>query len=148
MKKVLLLAFLSLSLLGQAQRGNEKQKQDEFTPEQQAVLKTKKMALHLDLSQKQQDELLKVNRSWAEKRAENKEKFRSQQENPEKSAPDARYERQLQRIDEQISYQNQVKKILNEEQYAIWKEHRSHHMRRGQSGKRHSHSRQKREGKS
>ena len=76
MKKVLLLAFLSLSLLGQAQRGNEKQKQDEFTPEQQAVLKTKKMALHLDLSQKQQDELLKVNRSWAEKRAENKEKFR------------------------------------------------------------------------
>ena len=147
MKKVLLLAFLSLSLLGQAQRGSEQKKQDDFTPEQHAVLKTKKMAHHLDLSQKQQDELLKVNRSWAEKRAEQKEKFKSQQETPEKSDPDARYQRQLQRLDAQISYQNQVKNILNEEQYALWKEHRSHNMRRGERGKRHSHSRQRQQGK-
>ncbi len=130
-----------MSLLLQAQQGKGHHNQNDFTPEQQAVLKTKRMALHLDLNQKQQDQLLNVNRSWASKRAEQKEQFKAQKESTGKPDADERYAHQAQMLDNQMEYHNQIKKILTEEQYALWKEHRSKNRDR-----RHAHRRGARHG--
>jgi len=128
--------ILGLSLVAQAQRGKGYQGQNDFTPEQRAELKTKKMALHLDLNKEQQDKLLKVNRSWAEKRAQAKEKFKAQMDGDQKPDADARYAMRIQMMDNQMAYQSEIKKILNEEQYATWKEHRSKQGDRGRHGNR------------
>lgn len=129
MKKLLFIAILGISLIAQAQRGNSPEtKMNDFTPEQQAVLKTKKMVLHLDLNDQQRDKLMEVNKRWAEKRSEERAKMKAQLDKEEKPDADTRYAHQVQMLDNQLMYQNEVKKILNEEQYASWKEHQ---MRRG-----------------
>lgn len=135
MKKILFIAFLGLSLIGQAQRGNGYQNQKDLTPEQQAVLKTKKMSLHLDLNKQQQDELLKVNQNWAEKRDQQKAKFKAQKDGGDKPDADARYAMQVQMLDFKMEYQNQIKKILDKEQYETWKKHLAKHGDRGRHGK-------------
>lgn len=124
MKNLLFIVILVLGLAGQAQEGKGQQATRDFTPEQMAVIKTKKMALHLDLSQDQQDRLLKVNQSWAEKRAQQREKFKAQQ-GQEKPDADTRYAMQVQMLDNQMAYQNELKKILNKEQFELWREHRA-----------------------
>ena len=125
MKNLLFIALLSLSLMVQGQERKGQQYQKDFTPEQMATIKTKKMALHLDLSQEQQNQLLKVNRSWAEKRAQDREKFKAQMEGEEKPDADERYAMKVQMLDNQLAYQGEVKKILTQEQYVLWKEHRA-----------------------
>jgi len=148
MKNILFIMFLSMSLMVQAQQGKGQHKQGDYTPEQQAVLKTKRMALHLDLNQDQQDKLLKINRSWAEKRAEQREKFKAQKDSADKPDADLRYAHQSQMLDNQLAYHNEVKKILNEEQYAIWKEHRAKNKERGHGQRRHAHHGKKDQDKS
>lgn len=124
MKKILFIVILGLSFALQAQRGKGRQHDRyEYTTEQQAVLKTKKMALHLDLNEDQQEKLVEVNKKWAEKRASQREEFKSQFEGDERPNADARYEHQLQRLEDQMAYQKEVEKILNKDQYTIWKEH-------------------------
>lgn len=133
---------MGISLIAQAQRGQApEQKMNDYTPEQQAVLKTKKMALHLDLNKEQQDQLLVVNRKWAEKRAEEKAKMKALKDKDEKPDADARYAHRSLMLDNQMMYQNDLKKILNKEQYVTWKEHRAQkhekmHQGRQRHGKR------------
>ncbi len=144
MKKIVVFVLLGLAFAGYAQRGNGERHQyrGEFTPEQQAVLKTKKMALHLDLSQDQQDKLIEVNKKWSEKRVSQREAFKAQFEGEERPDADARYAHQLQMLDDQLAYQNDVKKILSKEQYASWKEkyqgrtNRGHSYREGHGNRR------------
>ena len=106
------------------------------------------MALHLDLNKAQQDQLLKVNRSWAEKRAERKEEFRAKREGTGKPDPDERYAFQVQMLDNQMNYLSEIKKILNDEQYAIWKEHQSKNKDRGRHQRRHAQNWKKEQDKS
>ena len=129
--------ILALGLAGQAQEGKGQQAHKDFTPEQMAVIKTKKMALHLDLSQDQQDRLLKVNQSWAEKRAQQREKHKALMQAENKPDSDARYAMQVERLDNQMAYQNEVKKILSKEQFELWKDHRAKMGERGRHGNKH-----------
>jgi hypothetical protein len=145
MKTILFILLVALSLPVQAQEGKGQQHrkgqhhQNDYSPEQQADLKTKRMALHLDLNEQQQKKLLEVNLSWAEKRTQSKEKWKAQKESAEKLDSDQKYALQSQMLDDQMNYQNEVKKILTEDQYAIWKKHRSERMGQRRKGKRHSH---------
>lgn len=124
MKNIALVVLLGLSLSMYAQRGKGQHGQrSEFTSEQQAVLKTKKMALALDLNEDQQEKLIDLNTKWAEKRSQYKEAYKKQKEAEQKPDADARYERQLQMLDDQLAYQKELEKILNKEQYLSWKEH-------------------------
>ena len=65
MKKVLVTTVLLIGMLGYSQRGpqfnSEQRGMKDMTPEQIAILKTKKMTLALDLSTAQQKEIQKVN---------------------------------------------------------------------------------------
>ncbi len=135
MKRIAFIIILGLSLSLHAQRGKGDQHQrSEFTPEQQAVLKTKKMALHLDLSEDQQERLTQVNKSWAVTKAEKRKEFKAQFEGDERPDADARYEHQLQMLNDKMAYQKEVEKILNKDQYDTWKEHQNTR-NRGQAGR-------------
>ena len=137
MKKIAFIVFLGLSLALHAQRGQgHKQERSKYTPEQEAVLKTKKMALQLDLSEDQQDKLIAVNKRWSETRAKKRDEFRSQYEGEERPDSDARFKHQSEMLDDQIAYHKEVERILNKEQYAMWKEqqekrNRGHACRQG-----------------
>ena len=137
MKKIVFIVLLGLSFAIQAQRGQgHKQERSKYTPEQEAVLKTKKMALHLDLNEEQQDKLIEVNKRWSETRAKKRDEFRSQYNGEERPDSDARFKHQSEMLDYQIAYQKEVEKILNKEQYATWKEqqdkrNRGHACRKG-----------------
>ena len=104
------------------------------------------MALHLDLSENQQKKLIDVNKKWAEKRAKERADFKAQFEGDERPDADTRYKHQLQRLDDQMAYQNEVEKILNKDQYAAWKEHQEKrkkgHAHRNGRGKGHNEKRE------
>ena len=65
MKKVLVTTVLLIGLMGYSQRGehfdSEQGGMKDMSPEQIAILKTKKMTLALDLSAAQQKEIQKLN---------------------------------------------------------------------------------------
>jgi len=141
MKKIAFIVLLGLSFALHAQRGKEKQQErNEYTPEQQAVLKTKKMALHLDLNEDQQKKLIEINKKWVEKRTKEREEFKAQFEGDQRPDADTRYKHQVQMLDNRMAYQKEVEKILNKDQYSTWKELQSkrskghaHCKRRGKS---------------
>ena len=72
MKKVLLTAALLIGMLGYSQRGqhfdSEQRGMKDMSPEQIAILKTKKMTLALDLSAAQQKEIQELNLENANQR--------------------------------------------------------------------------------
>lgn len=112
----------------------------DFTPQQLAELKTKRMALKLDLSEAQQKEVLKLNTDLAEKRKAKMEKFKAakdaKQEKKEWSA-DERFAFMNERLDAQLKIQHKMKDILSEDQYVVWKKSSERHKRSPRHKKRH-----------
>ena len=86
-----------------------------------AEIQTKKMALYLDLSESQQREVLKVNRTLAEKRKQKMEQYKAMKEKGERLSDEERFNHANARLDEQLEVQKKMKKILNEEQYQQWR---------------------------
>ena len=123
MKKILIILLLAFSVSIYAQNGkNYKSLAKDFTPEQQAILKTKKMALELDLNDTQQSQMLDLNKKWAVERDKNREEFKGQ--NPEEITATDKFNKMNKMLDMQLANQKQVKKILNDDQYEIWKKTR------------------------
>ncbi len=120
MKKTLIILLLAFSVSIYAQ--NEKKYKSlakDFTPEQQAILKTKKMALELDLNDTQQSQMLALNKKWAIERDKNRKAFKGQ--DPEETTATDRFNMMDKMLDTQLANQKQVKKILNDDQYETWK---------------------------
>lgn len=83
---------------------------ENLTPEQRAELKVKKMALQLDLTDKQQRKLIDLN-------AKKIKEFKDQNDSRNKLS---RYEFEKKHLDAKIEYQREFKKILNKEQNQKW----------------------------
>lgn len=124
MKKLMILAIALLTFqVTMAQEGNpemKRQKQSrmqDMTPEEAANLKSKRMTLNLDLSDKQQKQVYELFLKNEQERQQLREAHRNQSEKPTK-------EQKLQwenaRLDKQIEMKKKMKDILNEEQYAKW----------------------------
>ena len=133
-----LLATLSLSA--------QKHQHQELSPEQRATLKSKEMALHLDLTTNQQQQVQK--RLVAE--FTEAQKMREARQDTDKSERD-RFELRNAQLDRQLALKADMKKILSEEQYSLWQKYqqrrmakRSHRSREGRDGERRmrSHPRQ------
>ena len=123
MKKILIILLLAFSVSIYAQNGkNYKSLAKDFTPEQQAILKTKKMALELDLNDTQQNQMLELNKKWAVERDKNRESFKGQ--NAEEMTSTDKFNRMNKMLDTQLANQKKVKKILNDDQYETWKKTR------------------------
>lgn len=120
MKNLIIALLLGTSIMAYGQKeGKPRQQMQDFTPEQRAVLKTKKMTLHLDLSQNQQDQLLALNKKWAKEREAKKAELKSL--NREEMTSDQKFKQMNDMLDTQIAHQKEMKKLLNEKQYDVWK---------------------------
>ncbi len=120
MKKLILVFLLSTSLVAIGQNEKRKMKFDEeFTPEQQAILKTKKMALALDLNESQQNEVLKLTKKWSQEKASTKAAYKSL--NKEEMSADQKFEMMNKALDTKLAHQVEIKNILNKDQYELWR---------------------------
>lgn len=146
MKNILFVFLLATSLVAFGQNGKRKMKVDkEFTPEQQAILKTKKMVLALDLNESQQSQVLALHKNWIQEKSTTKAAHKSL--TTEEMTSDQKFEMMNARLDTKIDHQQELKKVLNKDQYELWKEsitkmkYRS--KSKGNQGQRKHHSSQK-----
>ncbi|QIE60284.1 hypothetical protein G5B37_12140 [Rasiella rasia] len=135
MKNVLMIALVlfSYTLIAQPgdRRDSEKRKEKmekmkDWTPEEIADIKTKKLALHLDLTDAQQKKVYPIELQIAKKRQEMRLEKEKKTEKTSKEA----YERQKNLLDEKLSVKQQYKSVLTAEQYEKW-EKTSKGMKRG-----------------
>ena len=121
MKKLLLVFLLATTVIAVGQNEKRKMKFDtDFTPEQKAILKTKKMALALDLNESQQNQILALNKTWIQEKMTTREAHKSL--NKEEITSDQKFEMMNKALDTKLAHQAEIKKILNKEQYETWKE--------------------------
>ena len=142
MKKWIITGLLlaTLPALGQHSRKGEMRKSPEYqmSSEERATLKSKEMALMLDLSDSQLNQVQKT----LEAHFEEGKTLRESRKNAEES--DDRFEMRNARLDHQLALQGDMKRILSEEQYTLWKKARirQHNKRaRGRHHLRHAHKR-------
>lgn len=143
-----LVAFTILTgTLAFAQRDGHRGQRSEFhqdlTVEQLATLKTKKMTLVLELTEKQQDAIYEFNVANAEFRKEKMAERKANKENGERSKPttEERYAMENARLDRMMAQQEELKQILTEEQFDQWKKmqmhkHAHHNRNRHKEGRR------------
>ena len=132
MKKIVFICFVLVGITLQAQPGREekmndrkemKEKMSDLTPQERASLKTKKMTLHLDLTEKQQKqvEVLLV------KQEEKRDALKAQRKEGNEPTKEELYDLKSKMLDEQITFKNEMKTILTEDQYAKFE--KSQHFR-------------------
>lgn len=120
MKNVFVIALVLLGFTLQAQPGpdrenfrkEKREKMQDLSAEQRAILKTKKMALILDLSDNQQDQVKKLVLASEVKSDEMK---RNRKEKKEISKEEL-FELRKQRLDQKLEMKRDLKTILTKEQ--------------------------------
>lgn len=124
MKNAILIFLVMFSMVAVAQNNdapqmNKREIRQKFTPEQRAELRSKKMALHLDLTEAQQKQ---VRQLLLEMERNNRAKA-GKPVNSEEA-----YNKKMEILDRQVELKRELQKILSEEQYAKWEN--SHNQRR------------------
>jgi outer membrane receptor for ferrienterochelin and colicin len=127
---IILIALIGFNLGAQNNRQGNKHRQhkieqSQLSPEQQADLKSKKMALALDLNEAQKQKIYDLELTKARERKE----FQAKRQAENQETMNGRYERQTARLDRQIAYKGSLKKILSKEQFEKWE--KMNHKRRG-----------------
>ena len=89
---------------------NKSKRIENLTPEQRAELNVKKMALQLDLTDKQQRKLNDLN----------SKKIKDYKDNKESKDKLSFYEIEKKQLDSKIEYQREFKKILSKDQLQKW----------------------------
>ena len=105
----------------QRERGEKMSHQANMTTEEMATLKSKKMALQLDLNKSQQEQvkqLLVIEMNDRKAMMENKKEARSKAMDSTKAN---HFKMMNARLDKQIAMQDKMKKILDADQYKKWK---------------------------
>lgn len=123
----LFLAGLSAAAQHMPREGHRRQHLQEFSADEKATLQSKKMMLALDLSSSQQAEL----KTLLSKRFEQRMAIRQahQKDGAAPADPQMRYQRMNERLDREIAFRQELKKILTEPQYETWREmHPPHEM--------------------
>lgn len=125
MKKLLivLMAFTFMTTFAQKNKNEKREdarelrgQRTDLSPEQRAELATKKLALHLDLTEAQQKKIHKLELEQALKRKEHLERRDEQK----KLTDNQRFEMRSNRLDEQLAHKKEMKSILTEAQFAKW----------------------------
>ncbi len=137
MKKLIFPLLLVFFAIGQAQTdknsdlANNKSERHHLrsqdakrTPAERANLQTKRMALHLDLTESQQKSVNALLLKQNEQRDLSFSAVKKDKEAGKQPTDAERYQQQVNRLDSQIAFQNEMKSILNEKQYAQWKTQR------------------------
>ena len=132
MRKLVLVAIALLALQATAQeKKREHQKKGpnekmdmlkDLTPEELATLQTKKMTLHLDLTEAQQEKIMVINLEQAKLRKSKMEARQKKKESEasEKPSKEDRLKMMNEKLDHQIEMKKKMKAILNSEQFEKW----------------------------
>lgn len=149
MKKVIIAAMLLIGVIATAQTNTSKENSprkglSDLTPEQMAILKTKKMTLALDLTASQQEKIKTLQLENAKLRQSKMEERKAQKEagDTKKRSSEERFNMANARLDRQIAQKTEMKKILSETQYEKWEKmnHRRGKKSKGKySGSHHGH---------
>ncbi len=122
MKKLFSIILIGFTMVAFAQNTSPKKgNKTQMTPEQQAITQTKHMTLALDLTEKQQTQVLALNKKIAVDRDAMRTKYRGTQKNGTSMTSDQKFEMKNAKLDAQLKHQTEMKKILNEKQYEDWK---------------------------
>src|SRR5690554_6509324 len=133
MKKVIMIFMVlsSFGIIAQNQTADKKQSKKElranFTPEQRAELHSKKMTLHLDLTDLQQKKIKQLFLDMAKDKP-------TDAPNKKTMTPEAKYAFKNAQMDRRITMKREIKKILSPEQFEKWEKStskRSLHQKRG-----------------
>ena len=118
MKKLasILILIFAVTFTTQAQKKKGK-KGLKMTTEQQVILKIKKMTLALDLNTKQQAEITPIISKQIEARKADFEAKKAMRKADKKPTADEVFAMQNKRLDAQIMMKNNMKDILNKEQF-------------------------------
>ena len=147
MKKVIITAvLLVVGMTVFAQRGGhhgqKRAMAKDLSIEQLATLRTKKMTLALDLTEKQQQQVMQLNVENVKfKRTKMEERRGEKKDRDEKPTAEERIAIENQKLDRQIAQQEKMKKKLDDDQYQLWKRLRMHQHAQGKK-------RMKKEGRS
>lgn len=121
MKKLVSIALIALFTIGAfAQDGRKKQRKQEFTVDQIATLKTKKMTLLLDLNSQQQQEILEINKQKVTEHKEKKAARKALKESDTKPTSEAIFNMKNDQLDNMIAHKADMKKVLTTEQFETW----------------------------
>ncbi|GGF61993.1 hypothetical protein [Wenyingzhuangia marina] len=132
MKKISLVVALFVAIGAFAQKQHPQK--ETFTAEQKTQLMVKKMSLELDLSKKQISKITPIVAEKVNKMEAKIAEFKVKREAKTKRkalTSDEKYNMAIAQLDEKIALQNQMKSILNKEQYATWKQMHKKHEQRG-----------------
>jgi len=125
MKKLVSIALMALFTIGAfAQDGRKKQRKQEFTVDQIATLKTKKMTLLLDLSSQQQEQILEINKQKVTEHKAKKAARKALKESDSKPTSDEIFNMKNDRLDDMIAHKADMKKVLTTEQFETWQQAR------------------------
>jgi len=116
-----LLAFAQESNLDRTQKRNLKERFN-FTAEQRAELKSKKMTLDLNLSEKQILEIRKILLERSKTFDIKRQELKSQQKEGKELSQDEKFNLINQKLDYQIAMKSKMEKILTEDQFKKWEE--------------------------
>ena len=133
MKKLIVIALLSLSISGVAQEKKNRINEDrpQLTAEQQNELQVKKLTLELDLSAQQQKEIANIVAKKQLKREAMRTELKSKKAEDKKLTSDEKFVLKRNMLDEQIAHKNEMKKVLTPEQYEKWEKMSKNKMRKG-----------------
>lgn len=132
MKKLILIVIALVTIQANAQERRQEYRKGErnehinkfkdFSPEEIAQLQTKKMTLHLDLTESQQKQIQKLNLENAIERKAKMEERQAQMKDGNKEAPskEERLKMMNERLDKQIEMKQKMAKILNSDQMEKW----------------------------
>ena len=126
MKHLLLTVVLLAGIVVHAQDRGERNRRHspmkDMTVEQIADLQTKKMTLALDLSDRQQSQVMELELERAEMRKAKAEERKTAKAEGKREKPDSdeRYAMMSERLDRQIAHKENMRSILNKDQFEKW----------------------------
>ncbi|MFP4846931.1 Spy/CpxP family protein refolding chaperone [Winogradskyella sp. PE311] len=126
MKKLVIVALALFTINGMAQqerRGKKERKEmaqnlRDMSPKDIADLKSKKLTLHLDLSESQQKQVHNIILAEAKDMQKMREERKADKSEKERPSREERLEMQNNKLDKAIAMKRQMKTILTPEQYA------------------------------
>lgn len=135
--KIFFMALATLSMLAMQAQSTENPDpiRDKLSPEQRAVLHSKRLSLQLDLNASQQSQvqkLLAVRYKDAESKRGERQQARAEGKERTRLTAEERFERQSQQLDNQMAFQSEMKKILTADQFEKWKKINQDRRKQGQ----------------
>lgn len=132
MKKIIIILIALATLQVTAQEKKRELKQDgqrermetikDLSPDEIATLRTKKMTLHLDLNEAQQNKIQDLFLEEAKMRKAKMEEHKAMKESSETKTftKEDKYKMMNDRLDHQIEVKQKIKSILNADQFEKW----------------------------